>query len=374
MKSEDVASFFVYLLMLGLALALGLTIVKDAVSTLGIGGLSFLLVGLAIVGTILINAIFLELFHGLGGIIGGYKVVSINILGFCWYKNLGKTKFRFSLDFDGLTGETVLAPKSEKAKPHMFVWLPFLMFLVELVGCVVLYSMGSIKGADPKMEYVGAIAVVVITISSMMALYNFIPVKLDTTTDGYRLTLISKPANVEAYNELMRIENLQREGKEIDKVKYFEEITNFTASINLITVYEHLSRKEFDKALKLIDKMCETPDKISKTTLNRLIAQKLYIKILTMPLEEAEKYYDDEVGDDIRRFISNDLSMESLRAYVLIAGMLDKSFGEVQYAASRKAKAMKRALASRAEIEEKLYKDALVMVKEAHKDWDIKID
>ena len=369
MKSEDVASFFVYLLMMGLALALGLTIVKDAVATLGIGGLSFLLVGVAIIGTIIINAVFLELFHALGGKMGGYNIGSINILGFCWYKDKGKTRFRFSFDFDGLTGETVLAPKSEKAKPHMFVWFPFLMYLLELVGCVVLYSMGSI---NDKMEYVAAVAIVVITISSMMALYNFIPVKLDTTTDGYRLTLISKPANVEAYNELMRIENLQREGKEIDKVKYFDEITNFTASINLITVYEYLSKKEFDKALKLIDKMCEAPDKISKTTLNRLIAQKLYIKILTMPLEEAEKYYDAEVGDDIRRFISNDLSMESLRAYILIAGMLDKSFGEVQFAQSRKAKAMKRSLASRAAIEEKLYIDALKMVKDAHKDWEIK--
>lgn len=374
MKSEDVASFFVYLLMLGLALALGLTIVKNAMNDLNIGAMSFLVVGLSIVGTILINAIFLELFHALGGIIGGYTVVSINILGFCWYKNLNKTKFRFSLDFDGLTGETVLAPKSEKAKPHMFVWLPFLMYLVELIGGVILYTMGSVKNSTRAMEFVAAIAVVVITISSMMALYNFIPLKLDSMTDGYRLTLIAKPANVEAYNELMRIENLQREGKQIDKVKYFEELTNFTASINLITVYEYLSNKDFDKALKLIDKMCETPDKISKTTFNRLIAQKLYIKILTLPLEEAEAYYDAEVGDDIRRFISNDLSMESLRAYVLIAGMLDKSFGEVQYASSRKAKAMKRALATRAEIEEKLYKDAIEMVKKAHPDWEIKLD
>lgn len=374
MKSEDVASFFVYLLMLGLALALGLTIVKNAMNDLNIGAMSFLVVGLSIVGTILINAIFLELFHALGGIIGGYTVVSINILGFCWYKNLNKTKFRFSLDFDGLTGETVLAPKSEKAKPHMFVWLPFLMYLVELVVCVIFYTMGSVKNSTRTMEFIAAIAVVVITISSMMALYNFIPLKLDSMTDGYRLTLIAKPANVEAYNELMRIENLQREGKQIDKVKYFEELTNFTASINLITVYEYLSNKDFEKALKLIDKMCETPDKISKTTFNRLIAQKLYIKILTLPLEEAEAYYDAEVGDDIRRFISNDLSMESLRAYVLIAGMLDKSFGEVQYASSRKAKAMKRALATRAEIEERLYKDALVMVKSAHPDWEIKLD
>lgn len=373
MKTEDITSFIVYVLMLGMALALGLTIVKDAVNVLQIGGLSFLVIGLAIIVTIVINSIGLELFHALGGKMGGYTVASVNILGFNWYKTSTKTKFRFSFDFDGLTGETILAPKSEKAKPSAYVWLPFFAFIIELVGCVILYSMGSLKGASDSMKWVAALAIVVITISSMMALYNFIPLKLDTTTDGYRLTLISKPANVAAYNELMRIENLQREGKEIGDVKYFEEITNFTASINLITVYENLSKGEFDKALKLIDKMCDVPDKISKSTLYRLIAQKLYIKILTLPLPVAEKYYDEEVGDDIRRFISNDLSMESLRAYILIAGLLDKSQGEVQYAMSRKPKAMKRALESRANIEEKLYIDALKMVKEAHKDWEIEI-
>ena len=373
MKTEDISSFIVYVLMLGLALALGLTIVKSSVSALNIGGISFLIIGVAIIVTIILNAIGLELFHMLGGKLGGYIIASVNVLGFNWYRKGNKTKFRFSFDFDGLTGETILAPKSEKAKPSGYVWLPFLAFIIELITAIILYSIGSLKGSSDTMKWIAALSIVVVTISSMMALYNFIPIKLDTTTDGYRLTLISKPANVEAYNELMRIEELQREGKPIDKVKYFEELTNFTASINLITIYDHLSKEEFDKALKLIDKMCETPDKISKVTYYRLIAQKLYIKILTLPLSEAEKYYDAEVGDDIRRFVSNDLSMESLRAYVLIAGMLDKSFGEVQYAMSRKPKAMKRALESRAKIESELYLNALKLVKQNHKDWEIEI-
>lgn len=371
MKSEDVTSFIVYILMLGLALALGLTIVKDAVSTLQIGGISFLVIGVTIIVTIILNSAGLELFHALGGKVGGYMIASLNILGFCWYKDSGKTKFKFSFDFDGLTGETVLAPKKENAKPTAYVWFPFLAFLVELVVSIVLYSMGSLKGASETMQWVAALAIVVVTISSMMAIYNFIPLKLDSTTDGYRLTLITKPANVAAYNELMRIQELQREGKGITNVKYFDEVTNFTAQINLISVYDHLSKNEFDKALKLIDKMVDVPDKISKSTLYRLIAQKLYIKILTLSLSEAEKYYDAEVGDDIRRFISNDLSMESLRAYILIAGMLDRSQGEVQFAMSRKVKAMKRTTETRAKIEEKLYESALALVKQAHKDWEL---
>lgn len=376
MKKEDVASIIVYVLMIALAFILGFTVVKDMVEkyrdafTNGLHPLIFSLI--VIVVGILINAFGLEVGHVLGGKIGGYSIVSFNVLGMCWYKSEnGKVKFQFR-DFNGLTGETVLAPKKDKPSPKMYVWLPLLMYLLELIICIVIYSVGSPLKTDTHspLIWLGTAAIIIVGIASMMALYNFIPVKLDSMTDGYRLTLISKPVNVEAYNELMRIENLQREGKEIGDIKVFDEVTDFTASLNLMTVYDCLAKQDYHSALKLIDKMIECPDKISSTTKNRLIAQKVYINILTMKLDDAKKYYDDEVGDEIRRFISNDLSMESIRAYILIAGMLDESIGEVQFASSRKPKALKRSLKSRAKIEEKLYADALNMIKENHKDWD----
>lgn len=363
--------------MIAIALIIGFTLVKDmfsaynSASTRLINPYAFAII-VIILGVVL-NAVFLELFHILGGKIGGYAIASVNVFGFCWTKKEGKWCFGFK-DFDGLTGETVLAPKKEKANPKMYVWLPLLMYIVELIACIIIYSIGSNKKIvqdNATLVWLGTAAIMLITISSMMAIYNFVPVKLDSMTDGYRLTLISKEVNVQAYNELMRIENLQREGKEIGEVKVFDQITEFTASLNLVTVYEYLSKKDYEPALKLIDKICEEPDKISRTTYNRLIAQKLYIKIVTLPLEEAKTYYDSEVNDSIRRFISNDLSMESIRAYVLIAGMLDESIGEVQFADSRKGKAMKRALKTRAKVEEELYKDAIEMVKVAHKEWDM---
>ncbi len=378
MKKEDIASFIVYLLMIVIAIVIGFTLVKDMFTAYnnayGSRALNpFVFAIIVILLGIIVNAFGLELFHALGGKIGGYEVISLNVFGLCWYKKNGKFKFKFK-DFDGLTGETVLAPKKEKASPKMFVWLPLLMWLIELIGCIILYSIGSNKDLakdDNPLIWIGTAAIIFITISSMMALYNFVPVKLDSMTDGYRLTLISKPQNVEAYNELMRIENLQREGKEVGPVKVFEDVTEFTAQINLITVYDCLAKEDYVAALKIIDKMCEQQDKISHASYNRLIAQKLYIKIVTLPLVEARKYYDEEVNDSIRRFISNDFSMESIRAYVLIAGLLDESLGEVQFADSRKPKALKRSLKSRAEVENKLYSNAIEMVKAAHKDWDM---
>ena len=377
MKKEDIASLIVYVLMIALALIIGFTLVSGMFRSYNQAfGSTFLnpyiFAILTIVVGILINALGLELGHVLGALAGGYSIVSFNVFGLCWAKKDGKFKFSFK-DFDGLTGETTIAPKKEKANPKLYVWFPLFLYVIELIACVVLYTLGSNKGIDQTSPLIplGTAAIIVITLSSMMAIYNFVPVKLDSMTDGYRLTLISKPVNVEAYNELLRIEDAQRRGVDYGKVKVFDEITNFTASLNLVTIYEKLDAKGYDEARKLIDKICENPEKISRSTLNRLIAQKLYITIITKPLEEAKQYYDSEVDDTVRRFISNDLSMESIRAYVLIAGMLDESLGEVEFANSRKEKAMKRALKSRAEVEETLYKDAINIVNEAHKDWKL---
>lgn len=371
MKKEDFSSFIVYLLMIALALILGFTLIRSTFMSIYDAEMnSYVFALLTILGGLLVNAIGLEIGHVLGGLVGGYSIVCFNVLGLCFYKKEGKTKFGFK-SYDGLTGETRLAPKKEKANPKAYVWFPLIMYLIELIVCIILYSVGAEQKNVPHspLKVLATISVILIAISSMIALYNFIPLKLDSMTDGYRLTLISKPINIEAYNELMRVENLQRDGKEVGKIKVFTEVTDFTSTINLMTVYEYLANKNFEAAEKLIDMMIVEPDKISKTTYNRLIAQKLYISILTKPIEEVRKYYDEQINDNLRRFISNDMSMESLRAYVLIAGILDESQGEVEFANSKKARALKRALPSRAKIEKGLYEDALNKIYSIHPEW-----
>lgn len=376
MKKQDVAGLIVYALMVVIALLVALLIIRPLFEKGIFAGpmpLYYLWTFLIIIGSLVLNAIGLELLHLLGAAVGGYKVVEFTVFGISIYKKEGKWRFGFKT-FDGLTGATVVAPKNEKSKLAAYVWFPIIGYIIELVTGVVLYSIFSgVDRAAPGADFchlIALISIVAVTVSSMLALYNFVPFELDSETDGHRLVLITKKINQEAYNELMRIEYLQREGLPVDNIRIFDEITEFTANINLMSVYEHLSKEEFVEAEKLIDDIIVNPEKITRNTYYRLLAQKLYIKIMTLPVAKANEYYEENIDDKVRRFISNDVSMESVRAYILIAGMLDESQAEVYYAMSCVKKAMKRALPSRAAIEDKLYKSAFEIVKKNHPLWE----
>ena len=368
MRKEEIASLVVYLMMIVLAIIIGLTAVKNAISLCGTGTInSFAFVLLVIFIGLVFNIIMLELLHALGGLIGGYSVASINILGFCFEKKEGKVSFKFR-DFDGLTGETKLAPKKEKLNMKPYIWLPLFGYAAELAAGIVLYSQMT-TNTSSNVSWLGTCGILFVVISSMIALYNLVPIKLDTMTDGYKLVLISKPANVEAYNELLKAEDLERNGKPVPELRVFEDITEYTANINLFSVYKRLEEGKLDEAEKIIDLILSNSKKLEPYTHYRLISQKLYIVIMTKEVEEAKKVYDELCDDKIRRFIANDVSMESLRAYILISGILEKSQGEVKYALGKKDKAMKRALKQRAAVEEKLFNIALDKVYEAHPKW-----
>ena len=372
MKKEDIASIIVYLLMIGAAVVVGLTAVRDVfLAHYHFSLNNYVFAILAILVALIVNIVGLEVFHVLGAKAGHYKILSVNVLWLCFRKKEGKWKLGFK-DFDGLTGETKVAPKDEKSKLGLYVWLPVLAYFVELIACIVIYTLAGDKNIAPTespLHWMAVAAILFIVVSSMIALYNLVPIKLDSMTDGYRLTLISKKENMDAYNELMRIEALQLEGKEIGEIKVFSDITEFTASINLMSVYEEYKKNNYARAEELIDMIIVDPKKVSSQTYNRLLSQKLYIKIMTLPLEEVKVYYDKQIDDSVRKFIANDLSIESLRTYILIAGLLDESNGEVEFAVSRKDRALKRAAPSRAETEKLLYENALKKVYDAHPDW-----
>lgn len=370
MKKEDVLSIVAYLLMFAIALIVGLVVIRPMFSSVALPINPYAFVIIAILLAIIFNTVMLEVGHLIGGKIGGYNIVSFNVLYFCIHKEKNKWRFGFK-SFDGLSGETVLAPKSEKANPKPYIWVPVFFFLFEIIAAILLYVFSTMNPSNEALVVFGLGSVIFLAIGAMIAVYNLFPARLDSMNDGYRLTLFNKPINVVAYNELMRIENLQREGKPIEEIRFFEEITDFTASLNLTYVYNLLGKKEYDDAMLLIDKICVNPSAISSHTYARLLAQKIYIKLMSCPLEEAKHFYENEVSEQIKRFISNDVSMESVRAYVLIAGLLEESKGEVQYVNSRKVKALKRTPEARVEVEQELYTEALNKVLEAHPDWDL---
>lgn len=367
MKKEDVASLVIYVLMIVISIVVGLTVVQNELNKASINS-PFAVVLLILAVALIFNVVMLEVLHAIGAKLGGYSVVSINILYFCFEKKLGKWSFHFK-DFDGLTGETKIAPKKEKLSLKPYIWLPLFGYAIEFATCLVLYSSVSKEASMNGNDWLAVASILTILISSLIALYNLVPLKLDAMTDGYRMVLLSKPVNIEAYNELLRAQDQERNGEKVKELKVYSEITEFTANINLLSTYRALDEGDYKKAEEILDIIMADPTKIDPATNNKVIAQKLFIEIMSKDIAEAKESYEKFTNDEYRRFLANDGSIECVRTYLLVAGLIDESESEVKYTMGKLDKAKKHIMPSRLEVEEKLLKLTIDKVYGAHPEW-----
>ncbi|MBO6261245.1 MAG: hypothetical protein J6N95_01390 [Bacilli bacterium] len=372
MKKEDVIGIIIYLIIIALAVVFGFTVLQThQVNSAFQGMLYYLFVFLSVIIGVLFNSILFELAHIAGAKAGKYEILSVTILYFSFFKENGKFKFRFS-SFDGLTGETKIVPKKgyeDKANPTPYLIFGSLFFVVEAIIVMVIFTLFKDKGgALGDLAYgfltVGAIGLVIL-------FYNIVPLKIDSMTDGYRLTMVSNPKNKAAFNELLRVEHEIQQGNTDVEVKLFDDITNFTADLNLNKVYALLDKKEYKEAEEILDKIIAAKENIDAKVFIRARAQKIYINLITKDLEEAKEYYEKEVPVSERREISNDVSMASIRAYLLMSGLLDKSRSECIIALNNVYRAFKKTPKNRQATEVTLFNEALDRVIAAHADWEL---
>ena len=375
MKKEDIAGLIVYLIIIALAVIFGLTVLQahnanNESAFTGVGYVVYIIVSV-LIGAIF-NALLFELAHIIGAKIGKYNIISVNILGFCFYKDNGKTKFKFST-FDGLTGETKIVPKEgmvEKANPYPYLFFGSVFFIIEAIAAMILFTVYRTSEVAILTDVAYA-ALTIGAIGLVILFYNILPMRIDSMTDGYRLTMVSNPKNKAAFNELLRVEYEMAQGNDDVEIKVFDEITNFTADLNLNRVYTLLDKKEYKAAEEILDKIIAAKEEVSEKVYIRARAQKIYINLITKDLESSKEYYDKEVPVSERREISNDVSMASIRAYLLMSGLLDKSRSECIIALNNVYRAFKHTPKNRQHTEVVLFNEALQKVVDAHPDWEL---
>ena len=372
MKKEDVIGLIIYLIIIALAIVFGITVLQAHNPDSSFQGFSYVgFVAICVISGVVLNSIMFELAHILGAKIGKYLILSVNILGFTFYREQDKIKFRFS-SFDGLTGETKIVPKKgfeDKANPTPYLLFGSLFFVIEAVIVMVLFTLFK----DSKTAALTDVAYGALTIGAIglvILFYNIVPLRIDSMTDGYRLTMVSNPKNKAAFNELLRVEYEMQQGNKVE-VKLFDEITNFTADLNLNKVYALLDEKKYEEAEVILDKIIAAKKDVDVKVYVRARAQKIYINLMNKDLEAAKAYYDKEVPVSERREISNDISMQSIRAYLLMSGLLDKSRSECVIALNNVYKAFKRTPKNRQKTEVTLFNEALDKVVAAHPDWEL---
>lgn len=367
MKKEEFVSVLVYLAMFVVALFIGLQIIAPAFESTGIIGAEQY--GYA-VATILLgflfNVVLLELAHIAGALIGGYTISMVNILGLALFKIGNRWQITFKA-YDGLTGETKIVAKSDKSNPIWNLWFGLVFFLIEFVSFIAVAYF-----VFPSSDWMRYAFVITAAIGGIIMLYNYMPFKLDSTTDGYRLAMFTK-TNVKgdaAYNELIRIEKAYAEGKDPHPIQTFDKVTGVTAQIMLYEIYQLLVNAKYKEALVLIEKILAESVKLPDLMVSRVFSQKVYATLLTQTLVKGKAFYLNTLSSKQKKFLANDLSMESLRAYLLVAGTIEDSQSEAIYVLERKDKALKRSVEpGRRKAEDILFERALIKVKQRHKDW-----
>lgn len=373
MSKEDVVSLIVYTLMIATAAIIGFAVISPSLEGVSqINGMqitAFLI--LALIISVIVQVILFEVGHVLGAKIGRYKIISFNILGFCIYKTYDQknnkfvTKFKFPKAFDGLTGETLIMPKSEKSTPIPFVWAPLFIYAIEVAFLVIAYSLISdkVKGGQNPLMFFKYFQLILVTVGGMLFIYDYFPAKLDSITDGYRLVLLNKKINIEAYNVLLNIEGDEFLGIENNTYEVFDTITDFSALVNLSTVRNYFKNEKYDEALTLLDKIIENKVKVSTETLYKAKTYKLNILIVLDKLDEAQKFFDS-LGSKEKDYIKRNYSMLTIRTSILYYGILEKSQSEV----NEQLRRVKKALEKESEVSKKNEKIFLEKAKEILKE------
>lgn len=390
MKKEDVISYIVYALILIAAI---LTVVF-AINPL-LSGEDAYLIGLpvfsyspvvysiiTIVISIIFGSILVEVGHVLGAKIGKYKIISVNILYFNFYKTKnaqGKDTFKFRFkSFDGLTGETIVMPVTGKdgkyiSKPGAMIYLPNLL----LALFTALSFLGYVLSIRDTLVF-APLSLYLVLVFGIMLFYNIIPTKLDSITDGYQMKICSKKSNIPAFNESLRIRSCNILGIDPGETIVFDEVTDYTFEINLVEVYKLLAKNDYASAYKILNKMYKLRESLNASNKAKLIGQMIYILLIDpnnlANVELAKKIYYSEITSEEKRDVSNASYIETIRAYILVSGILELSETEVQYATSRANSAYRKVESGRKDIEKVLYQNALKLVKEKHPKWELVIN
>lgn len=363
MKKETILTLIVYSVMIGIALFVGLNIIAPAFVILGITGNSqYVYAIITIVAAFLINVLFLELGHVLGAWLGGYRIQAINILGLALVFDQEGIKFRFQ-SYEGLTGETTITAKRKKVYPRLFLFGGlFTFFFVMLVSLVVGYGLFS---EDQWGRYA---SVVVIAVGGMLMIYNFMPFKLDTVTDGYRLASLTTAKGSEAQQELQRIELAYKKGEVPSTIKSFKDVNTITTQIYFHKIYQALVDEQYKEALKDILTIHKTP-RLTEAMGYKLMVLKTFVYFMTHSVKLNRDHYYQLTSKE-RKYLSHNASMSTLSTYLYVAGIIEESQSEASYTFERQRVAIKKINEpGRKAAETILFDRVLKLVKKSNPSW-----
>lgn len=370
MKRNESLGYVVYLTIIAIAVIVGITVVRpDFMAARDLPLHPAIICVLSIVVGIILSALFLELGHLIGARVGKNKVVRWIVLGVGFeLKENGKKRAIFK-EFDGLTGETYAVPENiESSNPKASIWFGLLGLFIEIIIGVVLVVIGTVKSAD-GLIWLKIVGEILVTTGIMVMFYDIFPAALDTENDGHLMMILNTKNNREAYNSMILANYLVSKGEEAPAIKVYDDVTDFTSSVNDVTMYKHLVNHNYEGVIEVAQKTIDSQKKVSGGVYTNAVAQKLSAIIMSKPIEEAKEIFINMSMEDKKK-ISQLNSIQAIRAYVLANGVIEESESETRTGLDNIQGKLRKVLKEHKEIEKKALLEAVEYIHSLHPDWD----
>jgi hypothetical protein len=363
MKKESFFTLIVYGMMVAIAIFVGVNIIAPAFITMAITGIDqYVYATITIFFAFLINVILLEVGHILGALAGGYRIQTVNVLGLAFVFSPQGLSLRLQ-PYEGLTGETVVIPKAKKLRPKLFLWGGLIVYVVEMILAFIIGY-----GLFDQNQWGRYASVVVIAVGGMLMIYNFMPFKLDTVTDGYKLATLTTAKGNEAYEELQRIEKTYKLGNNPKPFKVFKELNNLNVQIYFHKIYQAMVDEDYDEAKVDLKLLSESP-RLGETLQQRVFVLQTYIAMIEKKPKAAASYFY-ELSSKQRKYLSNDNHMSTLSTYLYVAGVIEESYSEATYTFERQVVSIQKIQESgRKAAEAILFDRMLKLVKKKQPTW-----
>ena len=377
MKKNEMFGWIAYGAMLALVLGIGFGVIQpmiqganDADQVMN----PILLLVLAVIASLILNALLIEVGHLLGALIGKYGIHSVNVLFFNFQKKKEGKGVSFSFrSYDGLTGETVLYPKDvEKSKPQAVVYMPLVLFFVEVVALVVwivLCEVGRNSG-NAGLVWWEIFAIAALTVGGMLYLYDIFPAPLDSKNDGYLLTVLTNQTNRVAYNRLLLGNYQMLVGEKAEEMDVYDEVTDFTYGVNDIILYRRIGEGKLVEAASIAEKAVRSQATLSARLVHEASCQRVSLLLLAGEEEKGLLAYKEMSIED-KKHASLLGSAPAVRAHLVISGLVDGSYQETIRALDESDRAIRKSPEGKRALEENLIVDGLKMIHKAHPDWDL---
>jgi hypothetical protein len=210
--------------------------------------------------------------------------------------------------------------------------------------------------------------VVVIAVGGMLMIYNFMPFKLDTVTDGYKLATLTTAKGNDVYEELQRIEKMYKLGKSPKPFKVFKELNNLNVQIYFHKIYQAMVDEAYKEAIDDLNKLAASP-RLGETLQQKIFILQTYIAFIENKPKAASNFFY-ELSSKQRKYLSNDNNMLTLSTYLYVAGLIEESYSEATYTFERQAVSIKKIQESgRKAAEAILFDRVLKLVKKKHPTW-----